>query len=134
MNLATHERILECRFLVEDFINHTEDNWLLEVLCVISGVVLVVALHPVLQEHDGEEKPAFGSAFGSSLTLNTIVAIIAAAARVLLMLPVAECLSQLRWIWFARNDRQLNDFSTFDRAVRGNMWSGFELLWTTRLR
>lgn len=115
-------------------LKNTEDNWFLEILCVTIGTVLIVALYLVLRAYDGQIAPKFGSAFGSSLTLNTIVAIIAAAAKVLLLLPVAECLGQLRWIWFANEDRPLTDFTTFDRAVRGSMWSGFELLWTTKLR
>lgn len=112
----------------------TDDNWLIEIICVAVGAVLIVALYLVLQAYDGKPAPKFGPAFGSSLTLNTIVAIIAAAAKIALLYPVAECLGQLRWIWFARDKRQLNDFATFDRAVRGSMWSGFELMWTTKMR
>ncbi|KAM0721921.1 hypothetical protein Q7P37_002846 [Cladosporium fusiforme] len=115
-------------------VRNTEDNWLFEVICVVVGSVLLVSLYLVLQMYDGKPTPQFGSAFGSSLTLNTIVAIIAAAAKLLLLLPVAECVGQLRWIWFSRGHRQLNDFATFDRAARGSIWSGFELLWTTRMR
>jgi hypothetical protein len=115
-------------------LENIEDNWLLEIFCVAIGTMLIVALYFVLQTYDGQIAPKFGSAFGSSLTLNTIVAIIAATAKVLLLLPVAECLGQLRWIWFARESRQLTDFTTFDRAVRGSIWSGFELLWMTKLR
>jgi hypothetical protein len=112
----------------------TEDNWHLEIVCVVFGSVLVVALYLVLQIYDRKPAPQFGSAFGSSLTLNTIVAIIAAAAKLLLLFPVAECIGQLRWIWFSHDYRQLNDFATFDRAARGSIWSGFELLRTTRMR
>lgn len=115
-------------------LSNTEDNWLLEIVCVVLGSVLIVALYLILENYDGKPAPRFGSAFGSSLTLNTVVAIIAAAAKVLLLYPVAECIGQLRWIWFSRDNRQLNDFATFDRAARGSMWSGFELLWTTMMR
>jgi hypothetical protein len=115
-------------------LSHTEDNWLVEIICVAFGAVLIVVLYLVLHAYDGRTAPTFGSAFGSSLTLNTIVAIIAAAAKLLLVLPVAECLGQLRWIWFARGNRQLNDFDAFDRAVRGSIWSAFEVLWMTKLR
>ncbi|CAI6331202.1 unnamed protein product [Periconia digitata] len=115
-------------------LSHTEDNWLVEIICVALGAVFIAVLCLVLHAYDGEIAPTLGSAFGSSLTLNTIVAIIAAAAKLLLVLPVAECLGQLRWIWFARGNRHLNDFDAFDRAVRGSIWSAFEVLWMTKLR
>lgn len=115
-------------------LRNTEDSWLVETVCVVLGAVLFIALYLVLENYDGRAAPQFGSAFGSSLTLNTIVAIIAAGAKVLPLYPVAECIGQLRWIWFSRDYRQLNDFATFDRAARGSMWSGFELLWTTKMR
>lgn len=111
-----------------------EDNWLVEIVCVIMGSACIAALCLVLQHYNGKATPQFGSAFGSSLTLNTLVAIIAALAKLLLLFPVAECIGQLRWIWFSRGYRQLGDFTTWDYAARGSVWSGFELVWTTKMR
>jgi hypothetical protein len=111
-----------------------EDNWLVEIVCVIMGSACIAALCLVLQHYNGKATPQFGSAFGSSLTLNTLVAIIAALAKLLLLFPVAECIGQLRWIWFSRGYRQLGDFATWDYAARGSVWSGFELVWTTKMR
>lgn len=79
-------------------LSNIEDNWIVEIICVILGSVLVVALYFVLKNYDRKPAPRFGSAFGSSLTLNTVVSIIAAAAKILLLYPVAECVGQLRWI------------------------------------
>lgn len=108
------------------------DWWWAELLCAAFGAVLVIALCIVLKNYDGGPSPTFGKAFGSSLTLNTIIAILGTAAKVALLYPVAECVGQLKWIWFSQQHRALRDMATFDRASRG-IWGGFELLWATRL-
>lgn len=54
------------------------------------------------------------------VTLNSFVAFFATVARVALMYPVAQGLSQLKWAWFlAPRARPLTDFQTFDQAARG---------------
>jgi hypothetical protein len=111
-----------------------EDNWLVEIICVLAGSACLAALCLVLQRYDGKATPHFGSAFGSSLTLNTLVAIIAVAAKFLLLFPVAECVGQLRWIWFSHGYRPLGAFDTWDFAAWGSVWSGLELIWTTKMR
>lgn len=76
------------------------DWWWAELLCALLGTALVVALCIVLNRYDGAPSPPCGSAFGSALTLNTIVAILGTSARVALLYLKAECIGQLKWIWF----------------------------------
>lgn len=109
-----------------------DDTWVSEGVCLFCGVLLVIALCLVLEAYDGRPAPYFGSAFGSALTLNTVVAIVATAAQAFLIFPVAECVSQLKWTWFFRDYRSLHDISTFDKASRG-IWGGLQLAWETRL-
>lgn len=110
------------------------DGWILEIACAITGSILIVTLCVVLRVYDGQPAPKFGAVFGGSLTLNTIVSIISGAAKILLVLPVAECVDQLMWIWFTRDQRKLSDLATFDRAARGGIWGGLELLWMTKMK
>jgi hypothetical protein len=110
-----------------------DDNWILEIVCIFLGVLLIIALCLVLWHYDGKEAPQFGDAFGTSLTLNTVVSIIVTGARVSLLLPAAECVGQLKWTWLAKKYRPLNDVSIFDKASRG-IFGGFGLLWRTKLR
>ena len=110
-----------------------DDNWTWEIVCVLLGVLLLIALCLVLWHYNGKEAPQFGDAFGTSLTLNTVVSIIVTGARAALLLPAAECVGQLKWTWFAQDYRPLNDVSTFDKASRG-IFGGFGLLWRTKLR
>lgn len=96
------------------------------------GILFIGALVFVLHFYDGQEAPKFGSAFGASLTLNTVTAILSTAAKAALLYPVAECVGQLKWIWFSQDYRQLQDMSMFENASRG-IRGGLELLWKTRL-
>ncbi|KXL48707.1 MAG: hypothetical protein FE78DRAFT_293237 [Acidomyces sp. 'richmondensis'] len=110
-----------------------DDGWLLEISCAVLGVLLIIALALVLRAYDKKPVPQFGTAFGSSLTLNTVVAVIVAGTRAALLLPVAACVSQLKWQWMASKYRNLTDMATFDNASRGIV-GGFTLLWKTKLR
>ncbi|KAK3660689.1 hypothetical protein LTR56_000447 [Elasticomyces elasticus] len=110
-----------------------DDGWATETICIALGTVLIIVLYIVLRAYDGRPAPRFGSTFGGALTLNTIVAIISASAKATLLLPVAECISQIKWLWFASDYRRLSEVSTFDRASQGIL-GGLELLWITRFR
>lgn len=105
------------------------DGWVPEFACVIAGCVLIAVLCVGLSVYDGQPAPQFGTGFGASLTLNTIVSIISGAAKIL-----SECVGQLMWIWSTHEQRQLSDLATFDRAARKGLWSGFELLWMTKMK
>ena len=109
------------------------DGWLQEYICIVFGLAFIAALAVILLKQDGKPPPTFGTALGGALTLNTIISIIAAAAKALLLLPVMECVSQLKWMWFLQKRRPLSDFSLFDQACRG-LFAGFSLIWKTRLR
>lgn len=108
------------------------DSWLVEIVCTAFGIMLIVALCLVLNSYDGKPQPHFGSALGSAVTLNTIVAIISTFAKAALMLPVAECISQLKWAHFEKGYHRLSDMNTFDHASRG-IWGSLVLVWKTRL-
>ncbi|KAK4553692.1 hypothetical protein LTR86_009190 [Recurvomyces mirabilis] len=125
---ATHKKHRKNTLL-----RHWTDDWLQEYICVVLGAVFIVALAIVLLKQDGKPPPSFGAAFGGALTLNTVISIIAAAAKALLLLPVMECVGQLKWIWFLHRKRPLHDFSMFDQASRG-LFGGLTLAWRTRLR
>lgn len=97
------------------------------------GVVIIAGLCLVLQAYDHEKMPQFGEVIGTTLTLNTVVALISISAKAALLLPVAEYVSMLKWIWFSDHYRALSDLSTFDQARR-RILCGFDLSRETRLR
>lgn len=44
-----------------------------------------------------------------------------------MLLPVTECISQSRWLWFSQRPQKLINFQTFDEASRGP-WGALQLL------
>jgi hypothetical protein len=73
------------------------------------------------------------STWTHQITINTVMAILSQLGSTLLMVPLAEAISQLKWLWFYRQSKLLRDFDDFDRASRGP-WFSFLLIWKTRAR
>jgi hypothetical protein len=65
--------------------------------------------------------------------LNAIISILATAAKGALLLPVAEAISQHKWLWFRRSQRKLQDIETFDNASRGP-WGALTMLLKINIR
>jgi len=62
----------------------------------------------------------------SLLNINSLVAIFSAVVKVALLFPIAECISELKWVWFAK-PQPVSDFDRFDSAIRGP-WGALKLL------
>lgn len=67
------------------------------------------------------------------ITPNTIVSIIATLTKASLLLPVAEVVVQLKWLYFQARDQRVADLQVFDDASRGPLGS-LRLLWRINLR
>lgn len=69
-----------------------------------------------------------------SLTIspNAVVSVLTTVGKASMMLPVAESISQLKWLYFDR-PRKLRDLQDFDDASRGP-WGSFTFLLNTRGR
>jgi hypothetical protein len=114
----------------------TQDGWLFEIASTALGILLIVILAVVLRIYNHQEVGRFGTniiGLKSGLSLNTLVAILSTASKAALLFPVAQCISQFKWIWFYQKSRKLSDFSAFDNASRG-IWGSLELARGTRLR
>lgn len=68
------------------------------------------------------------STWGAPLTINAVVSILTTLLKGTLALPVAEGISQLKWMWFSKRDQNLADMELYDSASRGP-WGSFLLLW-----
>jgi hypothetical protein len=98
-------------------------GWLWELLSCLLSLFSLIAIIIILKHYDGEpiqDAP-------QSVTLNSLLAIFITLAKAGLMVPLAEALSQLKWVWFREAERPLIDFQTFDEASRGPI-GGFRLL------
>lgn len=99
------------------------DWWLWELLSVILSVSCLIALVIILRVYEGRSLPDWPL----GITLNTLVAVLSTIMEASMMVPVAACISQLKWIWF-RRPNALNDFDSFDMASRGP-WGALLLLY-----
>lgn len=106
-------------------------GWTLEILGAMGGTALVAALMILLREYDRKPPPHLGHAFGSAVTLNTLVSFVSTVAKAMLLFAVAQCIGEQKWMYFMRRSRKLSTISTFDQASRG-VSGGLNLIWETK--
>lgn len=102
-------------------------GWWTEIIIWLFSAVCVLFIAVILGVCD--DKPAPTWRYG--VTLNTLISIFTTMARVAMLIPTAEAISQFKWLWFAGRKRKLRDFDRFDRASRG-IWGSICLLATPR--
>jgi hypothetical protein len=118
---------------VTSFTRYFTDNWAFESFSMAFGIVLIILMYVLVSHFEGKSVPTFGSVLNTDVTLNFAVSLLLSLAIPALMLPVAQCVSQLKWIWFSRTSRPLDHFETFDGASRGSL-GGAYFLWKMRAR
>jgi len=101
--------------------------WTFELICAILSIVCMVAIVIVLAIINGKRLDSWHS----TVRPNTVVSVIATASKSLLLLPVAECISQAKWLYYQSRPRPLYDLDVFESASRGP-WGALQLLWTTK--
>ncbi|KAL2161406.1 hypothetical protein VTH06DRAFT_7967 [Thermothelomyces fergusii] len=109
---------------------HFCDGWLVEMLCCLLSVVCLGVLVAVLKTYDGRSL----SDWPLGVSLNTLAAFLAAICQVALAVPLTEGLGQLKWNSFARGERPLEDFVTFENARRWPVFGSALLLWRRKGR
>lgn len=65
--------------------------------------------------------------FMFNITLNTLLAILSTLSRTALLVPIASCISQLKWIHFVGSPHKLRELQLFDDASRGP-WGSWTLI------
>jgi hypothetical protein len=102
-------------------------SWTVEITSFAIALMSLAAVIGVLAYYDGKSMPNWPT----SVTLNTLIALLIAIANAALASPLQQGLSQLKWINFKRERRPLTDMEAFDDASRG-MWGSMKLLVTGR--
>ena len=97
-------------------------NWLPEIISLLLAVIAFLAIVILLAVRKDKPLPNWPSLIG----INSLVAIFSSVLRVALLFPIAECVSELKWIWFA-NPQPVSDFDRFDSASRGP-WGALKLI------
>jgi hypothetical protein len=107
------------------------DTWFYEVIAMIFSLMCFTGIIAALIVYD--DKPAPGFSYG--LTLNAIISLLAAASKSSLIFVIAECIGQLKWLWFYQpgEKKTLDEMQLFDDASRGPMGS-ISVIWRHRSR
>jgi Protein of unknown function (DUF3176) len=88
--------------------------WLVEFASLAVAFTAFIAIIITLFIHQDRPLPKWPSL----ISINTLVSIFTNIMQAALLLPIAEGVSQLKWLWF-RNARPLIDLERFDSASRG---------------
>jgi Protein of unknown function (DUF3176) len=98
------------------------DSWMLEYLAMTVSISALLSIVITLVLYNG--KPL--NDWPYSIQFNTVLSVLATGMKGFLLVPVCSCLSQLKWLWYARQTKSLHDFQTFDDASRGP-WGALKL-------
>lgn len=94
--------------------------WWSELSCTIISAASFVAMLVVL--HAYADQPM--SHWKFTISLNSVIAILAAVFKASLAVPLSEGLSHLKWVWYTTNkERPLSDIEVFDNASRDPLGS-----------
>lgn len=104
--------------------------WVGEIIWFALSIAFFASIVVVLSHAD--DHPL--SEWPLSLTVNTLVALIATICRVIIIVPVEEDLSQLKWNWFAASRGQLKDLYGLDQASRGPWGRGWGICLVPKTR
>lgn len=103
------------------------DTWICESIALVFSIGCVVAIAFTVGSFEGERIPELPS----GVTLNAIISLLSTAARAALIFVVSAAIGQLKWCWFLRPGRRLQDLQTMDEASKGPLGAFWILVsWT----
>lgn len=88
--------------------------WIWEVLSILGATIALAAMIITLVLHQDKPLPKWPSA----ITINALIAVFSAILKACVVMPIAESISQLKWLWFQKA-RPLRHFEQWDLASRG---------------
>lgn len=88
--------------------------WLWEILSIAVAALALVAIMITLILHRDRPLPKWPSA----ITINALIAVFTAVLKACLMMPIAEGIGQLKWLWYQKS-RPLRHMEQWDLASRG---------------
>lgn len=88
--------------------------WMWEILSILMAALALVAILITLVLHKDRSLPKWPSA----ITINALIAVFTAVFKACLMMPIAEGIGQLKWLWYQKS-RPLRQIEHWDLASRG---------------
>jgi hypothetical protein len=118
----------------------TKFVWIWQIASAIISIAGLAAIVVVLLEIDRNPRLAswtvspsskISSIISSNISPNTLIAIFAALSKAALLIVVADCIGQLKWIRFEERPHLLKELEVYDEATRGP-WGSLKLLFATK--
>ena len=100
------------------------DLWIWEVCSLLLSAFCVGAIIVILIEYDNKPIPDWDL----GLTINGIISVLAVVAKASMILPITKAISQLKWNWFWKKHRPVQDFQFIDAASRGPVSKLFTMM------
>lgn len=104
------------------------DWWLWELCATMTSLISFLAIILILRLHEGRPLP--DRPF--SITINSLVSIFATIMKAAMLVPIAEGISQSKWLWFQQH-HALQDIEIYDRASRGP-WGALKMVFNIKWR
>ncbi|KAB2570274.1 hypothetical protein DBV05_g11064 [Lasiodiplodia theobromae] len=104
------------------FLDQWNEWWIGEIVCVLLALGAFGVVIWIFVDADGKKLADWGPSISPNAMVSTFITI----ARFLMVAVVAECIGQLRWLYFQpadRKPRELADLDLFDGAARGPIGS-----------
>jgi hypothetical protein len=92
---------------------YLQESWILEFLGFLIAAGALAAIIVLLRKYDGQLNPQF------PVTLNFMVSLLGGVVNTATLAGAKNSIAQLKWIWFARRTRPLNEFRPFQDAGGG---------------
>lgn len=89
-------------------------EWFWDLMSLLASAGVLVAVVRICDHYNGKPQPDWGS-----ISLKTGIAWLSAVSKLLLLMPLAKSMGQLKWIWMAQETRALSDLEIFDSSSRG---------------
>ncbi|XP_014551439.1 hypothetical protein COCVIDRAFT_42252 [Bipolaris victoriae FI3] len=106
-------------------------DWYWDFIAAIFSIACVIAVIVIVRKYQGKSLSSWH--FYHNITLNTLVALLSTLSRTALIVPVASCISQLKWIHLVSSLRPLHEYQILDEASRGP-WGSLTLIFTLHFK
>lgn len=103
--------------------------WWPEIVAMLFSVVFMVTIAAVLFAFN--RKPLASWNLPWQITPNTLISVLMTLCKFTMLMTVAECLGQLKWIYFQQKPHPLSHSQVFDDANRGP-WGSLFLIFSVR--
>ncbi|KAH7081066.1 hypothetical protein FB567DRAFT_595379 [Paraphoma chrysanthemicola] len=97
------------------FVNRLSDWWWWELGSVVLSLACFIAIVVTLLIIQDKAL----SSWHSAIAPNALISTLATVSKASLMLAVAACISQIKWLYLRNSTRSLHDMQVFDDASRG---------------